>query len=126
MTRPHLQVAATVIGAPDPAALAAFYGRLLDWEVVEVDPTWAVLRPPAAGPGLSFQLEPDFVPAVWPAQAGSQQMTSHLDIAVDDLDEAVAWAIEVGATRAPVQPQLGVCVMLDPVGHPFCLFPHAG
>jgi hypothetical protein len=35
----------------------------------------------------------------------------------------VAWAIEVGATLAENQPQEHVRVMLDPAGHPFCLFP---
>ena len=48
-------------------------------------------------------------------------MAMHLDIGVDDLDEAVAWAGEVGATPAEIQPQERVRVMLDPHGHPFCL-----
>lgn len=34
----------------------------------------------------------------------------------------VAWAVEAGATVAEHQPQEGVRVMLDPAGHPFCLF----
>jgi Glyoxalase-like domain len=46
----------------------------------------------------------------------------HLDIAVEDLDEGVPWAVEAGATLAAHQPQAGVRVMLDPAGHPFCLF----
>lgn len=48
-------------------------------------------------------------------------MAMHLDIGVDDLAEAVAWAVEVGATLAEAQPQEHVRVMLDPHGHPFCL-----
>jgi len=50
-------------------------------------------------------------------------MMMHLDIAVDDLDEAVVWALEAGATLAEHQPQDQVRVLLDPAGHPFCLFP---
>jgi hypothetical protein len=34
----------------------------------------------------------------------------------------VAWAQEAGATVAGHQPQPDVRVMLDPDGHPFCLF----
>jgi Glyoxalase-like domain len=50
-------------------------------------------------------------------------MLMHLDIAVDDLDAAVAWALAAGADLAEHQPQAGVRVMIDPAGHPFCLFP---
>ena len=125
MARPRMHVSATVIGAPDPHALAEFYEHLLGWDLVVVDSTWAMLRPPGGGTGLSFQSEPDYVRPVWPATPGEQQTTSHLDIAVDDLDEAVAWALEAGATLATLQPQRDVRVMLDPDGHPFCLFPGA-
>ena len=45
-----------------------------------------------------------------------------MDIAVNDLDAAVAWAIEAGATLADYQQQERVRVMPDPAGHPFCLF----
>jgi hypothetical protein len=46
----------------------------------------------------------------------------HLDIAVSDLDETVAWAVDAGATLADYKPQEDVRVLLDPAGHPFCLF----
>lgn len=46
----------------------------------------------------------------------------HLDIAAGDLSAAVAWAEDCGAERAAHQPQEGLVVMLDPAGHPFCLF----
>ncbi|MFD8527232.1 VOC family protein [Streptosporangium canum] len=38
-----------------------------------------------------------------------------------DLDEAVAEAVAMGASAAPVQPQENVRVLFDPAGHPFCL-----
>ena len=53
---------------------------------------------------------------------GEQQIMEHLDIWVEDLDEAVVWAVDAGATLADYQPQEDVRVMLDPEGHPFCLF----
>ena len=49
-------------------------------------------------------------------------MMIHLDFEVDDLDEAVEHAKAVGATVASYQPQELVRVMLDPAGHPFCLW----
>ena len=50
----------------------------------------------------------------------------HLDVAAEDLDAAVAWALELGATLAEHQPQDDVRVLLDPDGHPFCLFRGGG
>jgi hypothetical protein len=49
-------------------------------------------------------------------------MQLHLDIEVEDLDAAVALAVEAGATVAEFRPQDDVRVCLDPAGHPFCLF----
>ena len=48
-------------------------------------------------------------------------MQVHLDLQVDDLDEAVAYAVECGAELADLQPQETVRVLVDPAGHPFCL-----
>jgi catechol 2,3-dioxygenase-like lactoylglutathione lyase family enzyme len=123
MAQPPMRISATVIGAPDPPALADFYAGLLGWKVVTSEPEWVMIRPPSGGTGLSFQLEPDYVSPVWPPRSGEQQMMTHLDIAVADLEAGVAWAIEKGATLHAHQPQDDVRVMLDPVGHPFCLFP---
>jgi len=58
----------------------------------------------------------------WPSEPGRQHITQHLDIAVEDLGAAVAWAVRAGATEASYQPQERVRVMFDPAGHPFCLF----
>jgi catechol 2,3-dioxygenase-like lactoylglutathione lyase family enzyme len=85
-----------------------------------------MLRPLQRGTGLSFQFEPEYVAPTWPAERGHQQMTMHLDIAVDDVDEAVARALEAGAKLADHQPQAHVRVVLDPDGNPFCLFPDPG
>jgi len=81
-----------------------------------------MVRPPDGGTGLSFQHEPGYAAPVWPAGPGDQQMMTHLDIAVEDLAAAVAWAEQAGATLAGYQPQEHVRVLLDPAGHPFCLF----
>lgn len=120
---PRTRVSAVVLGAPDARALATFYEALLGWTRVEDEPDWVKVRPPdGGGAGLSFQTEESYVPPIWPGSPGEQRMTAHLDIAVEDLDAGVAWACENGATVAAYQPQDDVRVMLDPAGHPFCLF----
>lgn len=131
MQRPAMRVASVVLGTPDPRGLAAFYEQLLGWTVVENEPArpgypaedgWVMLRPQDGGVGLSFQWEPDYVPPVWPPEPGTQAMMLHLDIAVDDLAASVEWALAAGARLADYQPQRDVRVLLDPAGHPFCLF----
>ncbi|MGH3327811.1 MAG: VOC family protein [Streptomycetales bacterium] len=111
-----------VLDAPDARALAAFYARLLGWTIAKDEPGWAAVAPPDGVAYLGFQTSPEYVRPVWPAADGSQQMMMHIDIEVDDLDAAVADAIEVGATLAAYQPQDNVRVLLDPAGHPFCLY----
>jgi predicted enzyme related to lactoylglutathione lyase len=119
----RVDVAAVVLGAPFAQELAEFYQHLLGWVMtVYDDGDWVMLRHPDGGTGLSFQTEPDHVPPAWPAGPGDQQMQIHLDLAVDDVDAAVAVAVEAGATAAAFQPQDDNRVMLDPAGHPFCLF----
>jgi catechol 2,3-dioxygenase-like lactoylglutathione lyase family enzyme len=123
MPQPRMRISASVLGAPEPRTLAAFYANLLGWTIAVDEPGWVMLKPPDGGTGLSFQLEDDYVPPVWPGTTGEQQMMVHLDIAVEDLDAGVTWARDAGASLAGFQPQAGVRVMLDPAGHPFCLFP---
>jgi catechol 2,3-dioxygenase-like lactoylglutathione lyase family enzyme len=116
------QISGIVLGAPDAGTLARFYHDLLGWPYGSNEPGWVTLRPPAGGPGLSFQSEDTHVRPVWPGRGDAQQMQMHLDIEVDDLDEAGAHAIAAGATLADFQPQQDVRVYLDPAGHPFCLW----
>jgi catechol 2,3-dioxygenase-like lactoylglutathione lyase family enzyme len=103
MEQPSLRVTSVSIAAPDPRVLAAFYSRLLGRPVTTTEPArpgfppedgWAQIRPPegAEGPTLNFEYEAGFVPPVWPSVEGRQQLQTHLDIAVDDLDAAVDWA----------------------------------
>jgi predicted enzyme related to lactoylglutathione lyase len=121
-----MSLTAVVLDAPDVPVLAGFYERLLGWPVGSAEPDWMTLRPPGGGAGLSFQTEPAYARPTWPAGGpGDQQMSMHLDIEVDDLDAAVAFAVSVGATVADFQPQQDVRVCLDPAGHPFCLWSSA-
>ncbi len=132
MAKLRFEVGALTIGAYDPRALAGFYSRLLGWPMGTVEEPKG--NEPAHGgfaricplegetaPTLNFEYEREFTSPVWPSVAGGPNATQHLDIGVDDLDAAAAWAIECGATLAGHQPQPHVRVMLDPEGHPFCL-----
>jgi catechol 2,3-dioxygenase-like lactoylglutathione lyase family enzyme len=80
------------------------------------------MRAPDGGTGLAFQSEPWYEPPVWPEREGGQTKMLHLDLQVADLEAGVAHALDAGATLCEHQPQAGVRVLLDPAGHPFCLF----
>lgn len=111
-----------VLEAPDGPALAHFYADLLGWELSSESSDGAALAPADSVAYLAFQTAPDYVRPVWPAQPSTQHITMHLDFEVDDLETAVAHARELGAEEADFQPQDDVRVMLDPAGHPFCLY----
>ena len=106
-----------VIDCPDPGALAAFYGAILDWKV-DVSSDWADIRADY-GQCISFQQVDPYTPPGWPDQEVPQQM--HLDVMVDDLDAAEAAVLDLGATKHDHQPGKSFRVFLDPAGHPFCL-----
>jgi catechol 2,3-dioxygenase-like lactoylglutathione lyase family enzyme len=112
-----------VIEAPDARALADFYVRLLGWRIDRDDGgDFVTIAPPSGVAYLAVQGSPEYVPPVWPAAEGHQQMMMHLDVEVADRDAAVADAVAMGARLADHQPQEDVRVMIDPAGHPFCLY----
>ena len=111
-----------VLEAPDPRSLARFYAELLGWEIAKEDADGAAIAPPEGVAYIGFQLSEGYVPPVWPAEKGAQRMTMHLDFEVVDLEAAVEHALELCAREAGQQPQDNVRVLLDPAGHPFCLY----
>lgn len=126
-----MRISGPTLDAADPVALAEFYERLLGWEIVRLEGPrsgappadgWAMLRSPTGELKIEVQWEPHHRRPVWPSAVGEQLMMMHLDIGVADLDAGVRWAEQQGAVLADHQPQEGVRVMLDPEGHPFCLF----
>lgn len=121
-SRPTFTPSTLVLGAPDPRALAAFYQRLLGWTIGADEDEWVTLRHPDWPFSMGFQLETEHTAPIWPASSCDQQMQVHVDIEVDDLDAGVAFAVDAGATLAGWQPQDDVRVLIDPVGHPFCLW----
>lgn len=117
-----LKLTNVTISAPDPGELAEFYQRLLGGEITTREPDWVVLKGPEFDLPLAFHIESIHERPTWPAEPGKQQQQMHLDIRVEDLEEASAHAIACGATLAAYQPQDDVRVFMDPMGHPFCLY----
>ena len=104
----------------DPAALADFYRSIVGGEIkaATASDEWIRLQVPGAS-DIGFQLDPDHQAPGWPDGPPQQ---AHLDFDVDDLDVGERRVLELGATKAPVQPSPDEWrVFLDPAGHPFCL-----
>ncbi|WP_248582355.1 VOC family protein [Nocardioides sp. InS609-2] len=122
MTSPSISLRTVCLDCSDAHAMAGFYGALLGWEPTFTEPDWVLMRNPAGGVGLSFQAEPAYVAPTWPEAPGQQQKMIHLDVLVDDLEAALAVALAAGGRAAPYQPREDLRVVLDPSGHPLCLF----
>jgi hypothetical protein len=92
--------------------LRTFYAEALGGEVVE-----GSVR--TRGLLLSFQALPNYKRPTWPAAVAHV----HFEWAVRDLDAAVARLLDLGASLAEHHDpkDLGMRVMLDPAGHPFCV-----
>jgi catechol 2,3-dioxygenase-like lactoylglutathione lyase family enzyme len=111
-----------VLDTDDPPALLRFYSELRGWKIWKSEPEGGALDLGEGVSYLSVQLNPDYVRPAWPGQPGQQQMMLHLDFQVTDLAAEVERAISLGAQLADYQPQDNVRVLLDPAGHPFCLY----
>ena len=123
MARPSLRLTGVCLDCADAEVMATFYERLLGYEVAARDGHgWIQLRDPAGGTNLNIQAEPAYRPPTWPERPDGQDKMLHFEIKVDDLDAAAALALDAGARVAEYQPQPRVRVMLDPAGHPFCLY----
>lgn len=121
--RPHLSGwIGTVLSAPQARELAYFYRDLLGWPLHDDEPDWCTMQIPGARANLAFQSEEHYTPPVWPAGEDQPHMQMHLDVGVTDLEAAARAAESLGAVPAQFQPQSDVRVMLDPAGHPFCLY----
>jgi len=111
-----------VLEAPDPGAVLHFWSAVLDVPIYNEDEDGGALDFGEGMGYLSVQKAEVYEPPVWPPEPGRQGMQLHLDIEVTDLEAAVADAVALGAVVADYQPQDDVRVLLDPAGHPFCLY----
>jgi predicted enzyme related to lactoylglutathione lyase len=117
--RPKIGFDLVILDTDDPPRLAEFYTALLGWQVEESEEDWITLHGDGAA-RIAFQLAVNHKPPTWPDNEVPQQF--HFDFAVDDLDEASAYAVSIGArpVEGPVRSD-SFRVFLDPSGHPFCL-----
>ena len=124
-----------VISTDDIEELTRFYSELLGWEVTERegpqpgDPAgggWTRIQSPDGQSEIEIQFEEHFEPPTWPLVPGGHSMQVHFDIRVDNVPRGVAWAQACGAREADFQPPNRdperLRIMLDPSGHPFCLW----
>ena len=119
LSRPKISVDDVVLDTDDPPRLAEFYTALLGWQIEETKDDWITIGGDSSTK-LAFQLAMNHKPPTWPDNAVPQQF--HLDLQVDDLNEAAAYAESIGARRAANGDHSpNFIVFLDPSGHPFCL-----
>lgn len=109
-----------VFDAPDLHTESTFWASLLGG-TVEAEDDWHTIRVDGQEV-LGVQLAPNHIPPQWP---DGQPQQLHLDLMIEDLDEAHAEAMALGASLLQVSPDPkashGFQVYADPAGHPFCL-----
>jgi Glyoxalase-like domain len=102
----------------DPLALGEFWAAMLGGEIMFASSSTVGVRTDWVW--LTALEVSDYVAPTWPDSDVPKQI--HLDLAVTELDAAVAEAERLGARVAPFQPAPDRWrVLLDPAGHPFCL-----
>ncbi|MGQ0434815.1 MAG: VOC family protein [Microthrixaceae bacterium] len=127
--RPSITWTTVTLDCSDAETLAAFYADVFGWEINARDGAgWVQVRDPNGGMGLNFQADDWYEPPTWPEKPGEQTKMLHFEILVDDVEAAVELVLRAGGAEAPPQPsdrdRTRLRVMLDPAGHPFCLFVH--
>ncbi|MFD4692138.1 VOC family protein [Streptomyces sp. NPDC058463] len=117
---PQMKLTAITLDCADPETMAAFYREATGFELhPKSGPDFAGVTGPD-GLVIGFQRVDGYRAPRWPGQVVPQQ--SHLDFKVEDLDEAEALLLELGAAKPEHQPGGdGWRVFTDPAGHPFCL-----
>ncbi|MCM2393829.1 VOC family protein [Streptomyces albipurpureus] len=115
-----MKLIAINLDCPDPLALASFYQQATGLEPhPKSDADFAGLHGDD-GLFIGFQRVGDYRAPSWPDQTVPQQL--HVCFQVEDLDEAEARVLELGASKPQHQPDKDKWrVLIDPAGHPFCL-----
>jgi catechol 2,3-dioxygenase-like lactoylglutathione lyase family enzyme len=110
------KVFAVTIDTADAPELGRFYSGLLGLDLTYEGPEGVLIG--TEGHQVMFQQVAELQRPRWPDPAYPQQL--HLDITVDDADEAERAALALGAHRLPGDGE-NWRVYADPHGHPFCL-----
>jgi hypothetical protein len=114
----NIRLGSIALDCDDPARLSTFWAELLDGQVAFSSAEFAAVKTDRMW--LAATRVENYLAPTWPDGAVPKQL--HLDLAVDDLDQAEQRAVSLGAVRADTQPAPDrYLVLLDPAGHPFCL-----
>ncbi|MGA4507451.1 VOC family protein [Propionibacteriaceae bacterium G1746] len=116
MTDPVAHIAMLTLDAPAVEPLASFWSAALGWPIAFQDENYAMLTGPTHALGIG--VTPDYTAPSWPDDGHKQ---FHLDLTADDVEQAAARLVELGASRPDEQPGETWVVLLDPAGHPFCV-----
>ena len=124
---PSITWTTLTLDCADAEVLGSFYADVLGWQITARDGTgWLQLRNPDGGVGLNIQAEDALRTAGLARTAGRQAKMMHFEVLVDDLEAAVRLVRRSGGSEAPHQPPdrdpTRIRIMLDPAGHPFCMF----
>jgi glyoxalase superfamily protein len=113
-----MRLGSVSLDCAEPLILATFWAALLDGEIIYRTDEIGVVKLDHCL--LTVTRLEHYVAPTWPGGVVPKQ--AHIDVDVDNLDEAEQRAIALGAVRAGTQPDLETyVVLLDPAGHPFCL-----
>ena len=113
-----IRLDAISLDCTDPGPLSTFWADLLGGEIVVTSEEIGIVKLDHLL--LTAMRVENYVPPTWPT--GSVPKQGHIDLDVDDLDDAESRAISLGAVRAQSQPEPeSYLVLLDPAGHPSCL-----
>ena len=123
----NASVQGLIYDCDQPEQLARFYANLLGGTLT-ADPYGGFdVSVPGLGYELGFQRDENYTRPVWPGTKGDQLQMLHIDIQVEARQTAMKFALSLGATLPQTQfcqPDWDVqwVTLLDPAGHPFCLF----
>ena len=114
---PRTTMMGVMLDCPDAELLSAFYAELLGKPVTYQADGVAMIGDDGEQPVL-FQQVAEYSRPAWPDPARPQQL--HLDVTVDDIDDAEREALAAGASPLPGGGTT-FRVYADPAGKPFCL-----
>jgi len=103
------------IDCADPGRIAEFWGAVLDCDLEPGLPGWVQLKSRNDQPRINFQPVPE-------PRRGKVRI--HLDITVDDVDQAIERVLELGGSDTGERheyPEGTVVVLKDPEGNEFCI-----
>ncbi|WP_040710780.1 VOC family protein [Nocardiopsis potens] len=116
----RMRLSAITLDCADPEALAEFYRRATGMEPHPRSNADFAGLVREDGLFIGFQRVEGYRAPDWPEQTVPQQ--AHFDFDVDDLEEARALLLELGAAEPERQPGGDTWrVFTDPAGHPFCV-----